>query len=154
MSSKTVYPARRIRGAVTLPGDKSISHRAAMLAAIAVEPTALLNYSPSDDCRRTLGCLRTLGVRSEPSGNGIQIQGRGLNGLQPPNQVLDAGNSGTTMRLLSGILAGQSFESAITGDESLQRRPMRRIMEPLTCMGAQITAREGCLLYTSPSPRD
>jgi 3-phosphoshikimate 1-carboxyvinyltransferase len=143
MSSKTVYPARRLRGAVTLPGDKSISHRAAMLAAIAEGPSTILNGSPSQDCQSTLRCLSALRVRIERSDNGIRILGRGLRGLQPPNEVLDAGNSGTTMRLLAGILAGQSFACAITGDDSLRRRPMRRIIEPLTRMGAQITAGEG-----------
>ncbi|MBI3952054.1 MAG: 3-phosphoshikimate 1-carboxyvinyltransferase [Acidobacteria bacterium] len=143
MSSKTVYPTRRIWGAVTLPGDKSISHRAAMIAAISHGTSKLVNYAPSQDCQSTLGCLRALGVSIEPSGNAIQIHGRGLKGLQPPKEILDAGNSGTTIRLLSGILAGQPFESVLTGDESLRRRPMRRIIEPLTRMGAQITALEG-----------
>lgn len=145
MSSKTVYPARRLRGAVTLPGDKSISHRAAMLAAIAEGPSTILNYSSSQDCHSTLRCLRALGVKIERSDNKLQILGGGLRGLQPPGEVLDAGNSGTTMRLLSGILAGQSFACAITGDDSLRRRPMKRIIEPLTRMGAQITAGEGGL---------
>jgi 3-phosphoshikimate 1-carboxyvinyltransferase len=142
MSSNTIYPARQIRGTVRAPGDKSISHRAAMVAAIAHGPSEVFNYSPSQDCRSTLGCLKALGVSIEPAGSAIRIEGKGLKGLLPPKSVLDAGNSGTTMRLLSGILAGQSFESSITGDESLQRRPMRRIIEPLTRMGAQITARD------------
>jgi 3-phosphoshikimate 1-carboxyvinyltransferase len=145
MSSKRVYPARCLQGTLTLPGDKSISHRAALIAALAHGSSRVSNYAPGQDCRSTLGCLKALGVGIERSGHEILIHGRGLKGLQPPQAVLDAENSGTTIRLLSGILAGQSFECAITGDDSLQRRPMRRIIEPLARMGAHIVAREGGL---------
>jgi 3-phosphoshikimate 1-carboxyvinyltransferase len=142
MSSYTITSAKRVRGETAVPGDKSISHRAAMIAAIAEGSSELIHYSPSEDCRHTLACLRALGVRMEPAGDRLLLEGVGRQGLRPPEVVLDAGNSGTTMRLLSGILAGQPFESQITGDESLQRRPMSRIIQPLRLMGANITARD------------
>lgn len=116
-----------------------------MVAAIAEGPSTLLNYSTSRDCHSTLECLRALGVKIEHLDSGIRILGQGLRGLRPPGEVLDAGNSGTTMRLLSGLLAGQPFESVITGDDSLRRRPMQRVVEPLIRMGAQITTSEGGL---------
>ncbi|RMG49940.1 MAG: 3-phosphoshikimate 1-carboxyvinyltransferase, partial [Acidobacteria bacterium] len=140
MSSKTVYRARRLRGSAALPGDKSISHRAAMIAAIASGDSQLVNYSPSADCQSTLRCLRALGVSVVTSPGGVRIGGRGLHGWRAPDAPLDAGNSGTTMRLLAGLLAGQPFESVLTGDASLRRRPMRRIIEPLSEMGAEISA--------------
>lgn len=114
-----------------------------MIAAIAPGASHVLNYSPSEDGQSTLRCLSALGVSIDQSGSHVRIQGKGLKGLQAPTDILDAGNSGTTIRLLSGILAGQPFESTITGDASVQRRPMRRIMEPLMRMGAQIGARDG-----------
>lgn len=128
---------------IAIPGDKSISHRAAMLAAVADGRSRLLNYSPADDCQRTLACLEALGVAIEQRGAEVSIVGRGLTGWSAPQTMLDAGNSGTTIRLLAGLLAGQRFDSWITGDQSLQRRPMQRIIEPLTQMGAVITARDG-----------
>lgn len=143
MSSKTIDQARRVQGTVTLPGDKSISHRAAMLAAVAEGRSRLFNYSPAEDCQRTLACLEALGVAIERTGAQIGIVGQGPNGWRAPQTTLDAGNSGTTIRLLAGLLAGQHFDSWITGDQSLQRRPMQRIIEPLTQMGARITARDG-----------
>ncbi len=137
-----VRPARSVAGALRLPGDKSISHRYAMLAAIAEGDTRLENFSTGADCASTLGCVRALGVEVERTGNSVLIRGRGHK-LQAPESPLDCGNSGSTMRMLSGILAGQDFESELTGDESLSRRPMARIITPLEMMGAKITAQAG-----------
>ena len=137
-----IRPARNLAGSLHLPGDKSISHRYAMLAAIAEGTTRLENFSSGADCASTLNCLRSLGVRwqrTEQPKNAIEIEGSGL-GLASPTSALDCGNSGSTMRMLSGILAGQEFTSELYGDESLSRRPMARIMKPLTAMGARITA--------------
>jgi 3-phosphoshikimate 1-carboxyvinyltransferase len=142
MSSKRILPARNIAGSLSLPGDKSISHRYAMLAAIAEGTTRLENFSTGADCASTLGCLRTLGVEWDRNENQIVIQGHGPN-LVPPKSALDCGNSGSTMRMLSGILAGQDFASELTGDESLTRRPMARVIKPLEQMGARISSSEG-----------
>ena len=140
--SVTVRPAKHLEGNLRLPGDKSISHRYALLAGIAEGKSRLENYSTGADCASTLACLRSLGVRWErthPDTNVIEIEGRGLS-LAAPERPLDCGNSGSTMRMLSGILAGQEFDSELVGDESLSRRPMARIVKPLTAMGARITA--------------
>jgi 3-phosphoshikimate 1-carboxyvinyltransferase len=142
-SSMIIRPARRIRGRISLPGDKSISHRAAMIAAIANGASTISNFATSQDCASTLSCLRGLGVQIEHNGTDVVVKGIGKRGLKPPNQPLDCGNSGTTMRLLSGILAGQDFESVLIGDESLQSRPMKRVIDPLTLMGATIGSTEG-----------
>lgn len=139
---RNLRPASGIQGTIKLPGDKSISHRYAMLAALAEGRSVLTNYSSGEDCASTLTCLRSLGVDCSRDGDRVQISGHGIDGLQPPAETLDAGNSGTTIRLLSGILAGQQFTSKIAGDESLSKRPMQRIMTPLTAMGASIQARE------------
>jgi 3-phosphoshikimate 1-carboxyvinyltransferase len=144
-SQVMVRPARNVRGSVSLPGDKSISHRYAMLAAIADGPSRLSNYSTGADCASTLGCLRSLGVkweRGDSSDNLIEVQGSGLS-LTAPIQPLDCGNSGSTIRMLSGIVAGQKFSSGMAGDESLSRRPMERVITPLTAMGARITSHNG-----------
>jgi len=141
-SSVIVRPARNIAGQVTLPGDKSISHRYAMLAAIADGSTRLENFSTGADCASTLACLRVLGVKWERDGSKVTIQGCGPR-LSAPRSPLDCGNSGSTMRMLSGILAGQEFTSELIGDESLSRRPMARVMTPLTAMGAKLEARDG-----------
>jgi 3-phosphoshikimate 1-carboxyvinyltransferase len=138
-----VSPARRISGTLRLPGDKSISHRYAMLAAIADGDTHIRNYSTGADCQSTLGAVSALGAGVERRDGEIVIQGRGLEGLQAPAADLDAGNSGSTIRMLSGILAAQKFSCRIYGDESLSRRPMGRIMQPLGEMGARIAARDG-----------
>jgi len=130
-------------GQALLPGDKSISHRAAMIAAIAEGKSVISNFASSLDCQSTLDCLKSLGASVYQQGSVVEIEGRGLDGLCPPGAILDAGNSGSTMRMLSGILAGQNFTSEITGDDSLRRRPMQRIIEPLQAMGARIEAREG-----------
>ncbi|MGH9355154.1 MAG: 3-phosphoshikimate 1-carboxyvinyltransferase, partial [Terriglobia bacterium] len=135
---ETVRPASRIGGCLRLPGDKSISHRYAMLAAIAEGDSYIENFASSADCQSTLDCLSGLGVRVEREGGRVRIEGRGLTGLLSPTAPLYAGNSGSTMRMLSGILAGQPFNSVLTGDESLSRRPMRRVIDPLTRMGAGI----------------
>jgi 3-phosphoshikimate 1-carboxyvinyltransferase len=137
-----ISPARAISGAVLLPGDKSISHRYAMLAAIAEGVSKIANYSTGADCQSTLACVRALGAGVERNNGVVQIEGRGLEGLREPNAMLDAGNSGSTIRMLSGILAAQPFATCIGGDESLSRRPMERIMKPLAQMGARIEARE------------
>jgi 3-phosphoshikimate 1-carboxyvinyltransferase len=140
---KTIEPTSTIQGVVHLPGDKSISHRYAMLAAIAEGISTLEHFAASRDCHSTLDCLRSLGVEVDEAGSTVTIRGRGLRGLQAPDRILDAGNSGTTIRLLSGILAGHSFESSISGDQSLSGRPMGRITAPLRLMGARIESREG-----------
>ena len=127
-----------------MPGDKSISHRYAILAALATGPSTLTGYAPGADCRSTLDCLRRLGVDcTGPAGGAVTLMGRGLGGLRSPGGPLDAGNSGTTMRLMAGVLAGHHFVSEMTGDESLSRRPMRRVIAPLARMGARIDAVDG-----------
>ena len=138
-----ISPATRISGEICLPGDKSISHRYAMLAAIAEGKSTIHNYSTGADCHSTLGCVRSLGLAVDERGSDVTIQGRGLDGLRSATGDLDAGNSGSTMRMLSGILAAQTFDSRMVGDESLSRRPMKRIIQPLSEMGAAISAREG-----------
>jgi 3-phosphoshikimate 1-carboxyvinyltransferase len=144
MSSRavTVQPTARVRGSVRLPGDKSISHRYALFAAIAKGPTTIHGYSTGGDCASTLRCLRALGVSIEETRAAagaafdINVQGRGPRGLVAPAVTLDAGNSGSTMRMLSGILASHPFRTVVDGDESLRRRPMKRVMVPLSRMGA------------------
>jgi len=140
----TITPARRLRGRLSVPGDKSIAHRYAIFAALAHGSSMLHNFAPGADCRSTLNCLRRLGVAIEegPAGT-VTLMGRGLGQLRSPEGPLDAGNSGTTMRLLAGVLAGHPFSSTLTGDASLSRRPMRRVMEPLERMGARLEAQEG-----------
>ena len=139
---KRLSPAPPLSGAIPLPGDKSISHRYAMIGAIAEGETHIRNFSTGADCHSTLGCVRALGIEVTAEGTEVRIRGRGLDGLRQPAAGLDAGNSGSTIRMLSGILAGQPFPTRIFGDESLSRRPMRRIMRPLAQMGAQIRARD------------
>jgi 3-phosphoshikimate 1-carboxyvinyltransferase len=141
-STVVVRPARNLAGSLRLPGDKSISHRYAMLGAIAQGATKLRNFSTGADCASTLECLKTLGVEWNRTDGAVVIQGRGAE-LCPPASALDCGNSGSSMRMLSGILAGQEFLSELIGDESLSERPMARIILPLAAMGARITAREG-----------
>ncbi len=139
----SIQPGAPLRGVVQCPGDKSMSHRYAMLAAIAVGRSELRNFAGSEDCQSTLRCLRSLGAQIRRERESVIISGNGLRGLKPAAGPLDAGNSGTTIRLLAGILAGQSFESVLAGDESLSRRPMGRILQPLSLMGATLGAREG-----------
>jgi 3-phosphoshikimate 1-carboxyvinyltransferase len=141
-STVIVRPAGNVAGSLRLPGDKSISHRYAMLAGIAQGATRLENFSTGADCASTLACMQALGVDVQRDQNTVVIRGQGPK-LQPPRQPLDCGNSGSTMRMLSGILAGQEFTSELNGDESLSRRPMARIIAPLEMMGAKITAQSG-----------
>ena len=142
-STVTITPASRVQGRLTVPGDKSISHRYALLAALSEGRSELSNYAPGADCASTLHCLRGLGVDITRDGNTVTIEGRGLRNFRSPSDPLDAGNSGTTMRMLAGILAAQPFTATMIGDESLSRRPMRRVMEPLGLMGARIDAVDG-----------
>ena len=137
-----ISPASAITGAITLPGDKSISHRYAMISAIADGESRIHNYSTGADCHSTLASVRALGIDVEAAGTEVRIKGKGLDGLRAPTGDLDAGNSGSTIRMLSGILAAQPFLTRIFGDGSLSRRPMQRILRPLAEMGAQIGARE------------
>jgi 3-phosphoshikimate 1-carboxyvinyltransferase len=138
-----VRPARGVRGVVRIPGDKSISHRYAMLAAIADRTSRFQNFSAARDCASTLDCVAKLGCEWKRLEDGaIEVRGMGPT-LKAPTQVLDCGNSGSTMRMLSGILAGQAFASELCGDESLSRRPMARIMKPLSEMGAKISSDQG-----------
>lgn len=137
----TISPATRLAGTVRVPGDKSISHRAALIGGIAAGTTTIWGFLRADDCLRTLACLRALGVTIEELPDRLVIHGTGM-ALRAPAASLDAGNSGTTMRLLAGILAAQPFTTDITGDASLRARPMDRIVEPLERMGARVQALE------------
>ncbi|HEY7352491.1 MAG TPA: 3-phosphoshikimate 1-carboxyvinyltransferase [Terriglobales bacterium] len=137
-----IRAAKGLAGAMSPPGDKSISHRYAMLGAIANGMTKLKNFSTGADCASTLACLRTLGVKWERIGNAVAIYGNGAT-LKEPETALDCGNSGSTIRMLSGVLAGQKFTSELVGDESLSRRPMARIIKPLEMMGAKVSSAEG-----------
>lgn len=139
-----IKPARSLRGTVSVPGDKSISHRAVMLGALAEGATLIENFLPGEDCLATVACFRKLGVEISWTGkDSLRIQGCGLEGLREPEEVLDAGNSGTTIRLLLGIMAGQPFFSVLNGDASLRCRPMARVTGPLVRMGARIEGRQG-----------
>jgi 3-phosphoshikimate 1-carboxyvinyltransferase len=165
MAKKIISPGGSLDGVVELPGDKSISHRYAILAALAEGKSEIANYASAADCRSTLDCLRRLGVEIEVRDRTVRVNGVGLDGLKEPRKPLDAENSGSTMRMLAGVLAGQPFTSTLTGDESLRRRPMKRVIEPLRQMGAHIQAREGdrapieirgghlhAIEYTTPIP--
>jgi len=146
----TISPAPRIRGTIRVPGDKSISHRYALLAALADGRTTIANYAPGADCASTLNCLTALGVAIErhdarDAGESplVVLRGLGSRGLRAHSQPLDCGNSGSTMRMLSGVVAAHSFTSTLVGDGSLSRRPMRRVIAPLTAMGARMEAATG-----------
>ncbi len=139
-----VRPVRRLAGTAEVPGDKSISHRAALLGALAEGPTEVRGYLEAEDCLRTIAAVQALGVEVTRKGPGHwRIAGGGATGLGEPADVVDCGNSGTTARLLAGVLAGQPFWTFLTGDESLRRRPMARIAEPLRAMGATVVGRAG-----------
>lgn len=138
-----ITPAKKLRGEVTIPGDKSISHRSVMFGAIAKGTTEIANFLQGADCLATIGCFQSMGIDIENTPDRILVHGRGLHGLTKPSGILNTGNSGTTTRLISGILAGQSFSTVLSGDESLNSRPMARIMEPLNSMGARITSING-----------
>ncbi len=132
-----------LKGEVTVPGDKSISHRAVMFGALSEGKTEITNFLQGADCLSTIGCFRRLGIDIENQENTVTIWGKGLDGLSAPSGTLDAGNSGTTTRLISGILAAQPFTTTLTGDSSIQKRPMKRIIEPLSMMGARIESLNG-----------
>jgi 3-phosphoshikimate 1-carboxyvinyltransferase len=136
-------PARRFRGRFTLPGDKSVSHRAAILGALANGTTRLSNFSSAADCASTLACLASLGVEIAREGGRVTIAGRGFDGLVAAAAELDAGNSGSTLRMLAGVLAGRPFRSVLTGDASLRRRPVERVAAPLRAMGARVISSDG-----------
>ncbi|MFC1571335.1 3-phosphoshikimate 1-carboxyvinyltransferase [Candidatus Margulisiibacteriota bacterium] len=149
MANLKVKPAEKLKNEIHVPGDKSISHRAVMIGSLAQGETVVNNFLTSEDCLATVECMQKLGIsigirdpKSEIRTRKIIINGKGLKGLQASKGVLDVGNSGTTIRLLSGILAGQSFATKITGDESIQKRPMMRIVKPLRSMGAKIEGME------------
>ena len=139
-----------LTGEITVPGDKSISHRAIMLGSIAHGITKIDNFLMGEDCLSTIECFRKMGVEIDVNSDNVIVSGVGLNGLKEPSGILDAGNSGTTTRLISGILAGQKFKSTITGDDSLKTRPMKRIIEPLSKMGAKFLCinEDGYLPFT------
>lgn len=135
-----------LRGMLTVPGDKSISHRAVMFGSLAKETTRISHFLEGADCLSTIACFRKMGIDIERNASEILVHGKGLHGLSAPDGILDVGNSGTTTRLISGILAGQNFTSELDGDDSIRTRPMKRIMTPLTSMGADITSKRdnGC----------
>lgn len=140
------HKSHPLKGEITVPGDKSISHRGIMLGALANGTTSITNFLKGADCLSTISCFQKMGIEIEETENEILVYGKGLHGLSAPKEILDAGNSGTTTRLISGILAGQNFSCDLTGDASIQKRPMKRIMTPLSMMGADITSvhNNGC----------
>ena len=140
MSVKEIYPVKGLRGEVTIPGDKSISHRSIMLGAISLGTTEITHFLKGADCLSTIDCFRKMGIKIEETPQSILVHGKGLHGLSAPADILNVGNSGTTTRLMSGILAGQNFASVMSGDDSLNSRPMGRIMTPLNLMGANVTS--------------
>lgn len=138
MSVRTIAPTRGLKGEVTIPGDKSISHRSIMLGSIALGTTEITHFLEGADCLSTIDCFRKMGVEIERKPSSILVHGKGLRGLTAPASTLNVGNSGTTTRLISGILSGQNFATTLSGDDSLNSRPMKRIMTPLNTMGADI----------------
>ena len=140
------HKSHPLKGEITVPGDKSISHRGIMLGALANGTTSITNFLKGADCLSTISCFQKMGIEIEETESEILVHGKGLHGLSTPTEILDAGNSGTTTRLISGILAGQNFSCDLTGDASIQKRPMKRIMTPLSMMGADITSvhNNGC----------
>lgn len=140
MSVKTIEMSKGLKGTVTVPGDKSISHRSVMFGSIALGTTEITNFLEGADCLATIDCFQKMGVEIERKSKSILVHGKGLRGLSTPSCTLDVGNSGTTTRLISGILCGQNFSSILSGDDSLNSRPMGRIITPLTQMGAKISS--------------
>jgi len=140
VKKEIIHAVKSLSGGVEPPGDKSISHRYAMLAALADGASELRNFAAARDCHSTLGCMKSLGAEVMVNGTTVQITGHGLRGLRSSWRTLDAENSGTTIRLLSGILSGQQFTTKFTGDSSLQTRPMKRVVTPLRQLGADIRA--------------
>ena len=131
-----------LKGKLEVPGDKSISHRAVMFGSVAEGVTTISHFLEGEDCLSTIDCFRKLGVTIEQNGTDVKVHGKGFAGLTAPNEVLDVGNSGTSIRLLLGLLAGLPFEMTFTGDESIAKRPMKRVVGPLRQMGAQISGRD------------
>lgn len=138
MNVRTICPVKGLKGEVTIPGDKSISHRSIMLGSIALGTTEITHFLEGADCLSTIDCFRRMGVEIERKPSCILVHGKGLRGLSAPTSTLNVGNSGTTTRLISGILSGQNFATTLSGDDSLNSRPMKRIMTPLNTMGAHI----------------
>lgn len=138
-----IHSVKRLRGEIEIPGDKSISHRSVMFGALAKGTTEITHFLQGADCLSTIECFRKMGIEIENTSDRILVHGKGTHGLKTPSGILDVGNSGTTTRLLSGILAGQPFATTLSGDDSLNSRPMKRIMEPLGMMGADITSKNG-----------
>lgn len=132
-----------LKGEVKIPGDKSISHRAVMLGALAKGTTKITDFLQGADCLSTMECFRRMGIQIQNTSGEVLVHGQGLHGLAAPSDLLNVGNSGTTIRLLSGILAPQPFSATLTGDASIQKRPMKRVMEPLSQMGAKIESLSG-----------
>ena len=148
-------PIQSLKGEVSIPGDKSISHRAVMFGSLALGKTEIYNFLQGADCLSTIACFQAMGIPIENNGSTVFVHGKGLHGLTAPNNLLDVGNSGTTTRLISGILAAQPFESILNGDASIQRRPMDRIITPLSMMGASITSEKNngcCPLHIKGQP--
>ncbi|HEX2770394.1 MAG TPA: 3-phosphoshikimate 1-carboxyvinyltransferase, partial [Geobacteraceae bacterium] len=143
MKSYTIQPAKSIRGEITVPGDKSISHRAIMFGSVAQGVTTVRGFLRGEDNFATLKAFRAMGIGIEDDGELLRIGGKGLHGLAEPGDVLDCGNSGTSMRLITGLMAGQSFFSVLTGDRYLRNRPMGRVIAPLSRMGGCIFGRAG-----------
>lgn len=143
MQTYTVQPAKSVKGEIAVPGDKSISHRSIMLGSIAEGVTTVRGFLRGEDNLATLNAFRLMGIAVHDDGEVLRIEGKGLNGLAEPSDVVDCGNSGTSIRLLTGLLAGQRFFSVLTGDQYLRKRPMKRVVEPLSRMGADIRGREG-----------
>lgn len=150
LNSYSSSPVKPLRGELTVPGDKSISHRSVMFGSMAEGTTEISHFLTGADCLSTISCFRKMGIQIDIDGNSVLVYGKGLHGLQKPEETLDCGNSGTTTRLLSGILAGQPFDSVLTGDASIQKRPMNRVILPLREMGADISSFQdtGCAPLT------
>ena len=136
--NKTIKPIKSINTVMTVPGDKSVSHRAVMFGSIANGDTEITGFLTGDDCMSTISCFKKLGIDIEVNGEKVVVHGKGLHGLKAPKELLDVGNSGTTIRLISGLLAGQDFNCRLNGDASIQKRPMNRVIKPLSQMGANI----------------
>lgn len=137
-----IKPIQKLTGTFAIPSDKSISHRSVMFGSLALGTTRITNFLMGDDCLSTIRCFRQLGIHIEIDNDTVIVEGKGLHGLTKSNEILDCGNSGTTVRLISGILAGQDFSTILTGDPSIQKRPMNRVMKPLSEMGAKFEAKE------------
>lgn len=147
-----IQPINSLKGAIEVPADKSISHRAVMFGSLALGTTHITNFLMGADCLSTISCFRKLGIDIEINGSDVVVHGKGLHGLTKSEEVLDCGNSGTTVRLISGILSGQDFETTLTGDASIQKRPMKRVILPLSQMGATIEAKDDnfCPMHIKP----